>query len=191
MIYPGYDIARQISGPPVLLDLIVDEDIPTGVVNYDFGWTATYEAIFIELTRCQSDGDGNRLQMEMSFDGGASFDVGATDYRHRNSSWSTVTATLGGATGLIGLSTDVGIGSAANETGSYSIIIPSPAKTGWHTAIAWGGHVTNSGGQRSDGTFGYRDASLGPLDAIRFRSAASALWTSGHARAVGLLQEGV
>lgn len=185
-MYPGYDVARQISGPPVLFDPIVDEDIPTSTLNYDIAWTGDYNAVFIELTRCQSDLDGTQLYMLMSSDGGATFPEGASDYRFRCNSEGTATATQAGDPGtIIGMTTLSGIGSAANETGDFSIILPSPPVIGRKSAIIWGGHIKSNALPVTDLTYGYRDT-LTIVDAVRFRNGGGGLWTSGRARAFGL-----
>lgn len=185
-MYPGYDIARQISGPPVLLDTIVDEDIPTGTLNYDIVWTDAYNALFIELTRVQSDLDGTQMYMLMSSDGGATFAEDASAYYHRINSHGTGVATGVASPGtVIGMTTLTGIGSAAGETGDYSIILPSPSVSGHKSAIIWGGHIRNDGNPVSDISYGYRNADVA-IDAVRFRNGGGGLWTSGHARAFGL-----
>jgi len=186
MIYPGHDIARQISGPPVLFDTIVDEDIPTGVVPYDIVWTDAYAAVFIELTRVQSNGDGQQMYMLMSSDGGATFAQDASAYWHRVNSHGAGVATAVGSPGtVIGMTTLGGIGSAAGETGDYSIILPSPSVSGRKSAIIWGGHIRADGNPYSDMSYGHRNADVA-IDAVRFQSGGGSLWTSGHARAFGL-----
>lgn len=181
----GLGVASQISGAPVLFDPIVDEDIEVGVLNYDVAWTGDYAAIFIELSEIQSTGDGNAFYMQMSDDGGATFGEAASDYRFRNDTWGTGTTTLAGPLGLIGLSTNTGIGSAANEKGSWSIIIPSPSVSGRKTVLAAGQHTNPSGNMNMNRTFGYRDADQ-IVNAVRFKTTGGATYVSGHCTASGL-----
>ena len=183
MNYPGHDSARRISAPPVLLETIYHAPIPTGVVDFDFGWgDEQFEAVFVELNQCRGSINENILYMHTSADNGSTFP--GSGYFSRANGWET-TQTTNYSTTTLNITAIPGIGLGVNATGSFSIIVPSPSAVGRTCYFGWGGFVRGTGLPLTSGFAGYRNADEA-VNALRFKFTGGATWQDGRCRAVGL-----
>lgn len=167
MTHPAYAVARNISGPPLLVEPIADRQA-SGSAEIVIAWTGDYDAVMVDLWNVRPVTDSVQLRAELSGDGGATFDTGVSDYQFRHVAWLAAQTNIVGPGAYLPMCTVGGVGNAAEENAQWSLILPRPFDTGIKTQIIGsGGQQGSTGNPASLALFGYRDAA-GRVDAIRF-----------------------
>lgn len=183
MLYPGYNVARNVSGPAVLFEPIADRQA-AGDAQIDIAWTGDYAAVFIDIFNARPATDTVTLFMRTSSDGGATFDSATSNYQFRlNGFFGSQTTNFGLATAIHMSAGNVG--NAANENCHCSMILLHPFDTAEFTqVIGHGGMANNAGAPATTQLYGRREAAA-RVDAVRFFFAAGNI-AEGRFTATGL-----
>lgn len=166
MIYPGFGIARNVSGGPVVTELIADRQA-ADVAQIDIAWTGDYDAVFMEVANVRPVTDGANFRMLTSSDGGSTFDSGVSDYRFRHNGFFASQTTTGGQAPYIDISAGV-VGSDSFENCRFSLVLPLPFDAAEFTQVIGKGGTQGTGNNpASTQLYGQREAAA-RVDAVRF-----------------------
>ena len=186
-------LAAPVSGPPQWIEPIAD-DVISNALTHDITWTGDYEAVLIDLLRVVPVTTNTNLRYFTSSDGGANFDVGATDYRYQ-----TIAVTAGNVQAFAQVASNVHMlfHSSAYQSsnfadGGYTLLmtIPRPFRSQYTGLYSHGGYYgTNGPGSAVLRSVGERKE-VGRVDGIRFQFDGGSNISTGRIRAWGILPWG-
>ena len=168
MLGANVPLLGSVGGPRVVWEPVADREV-SDVAEVVIVWTGDYEAVMVDITNAKPVTDNVQPRIQLSGDGGSTFDGGASDYYNRAHFWHTSQTTFGNAQAHIQLTRDsTQQGSQANEWLFCRLILARPTDPDSKTqGIGWGGYGGSVPDYHTSMYFMQRDAAK-RIDAFRF-----------------------
>ena len=131
----------NVSGPSVVWEPIADRD-GSNVAESAIVWTGDYDVVIVDISNAKPVTDGVNPRVQLSGDGGATWDGGASDYFNRGHFWHIDQRTQGNAQAYLELTRfNVSQGNLANEWCFVRLMLARPLDPNSKTqVIGWGGY---------------------------------------------------
>ena len=160
-------LLSSVSGPAVHWQPIVDREV-SNVVDAAIVWTGDYDAVMVDISNAKPMTDNVQPRIQLSGDGGSTWDSGVSDYYNRSHFWHTGQMTAGNAQPYIQLTrTTTEQGNQANEWLFCRLIFAQPLDPSKKTqGIGWGGYGGDVPDYHASMFFMQRDTAK-RIDALR------------------------
>ena len=143
------------------LVLITATNVTTSVADVSFtGLNSTYDLYIVDIINCLPSTNSSSLRLRTSTDGGSTYDNGASDYKSKTNSETSVQTSSS-------ILITFGISNATGKAGISAILTICTPSVSRNCLVYWnGGFQDTSSLYTLDGT-GFRDATT-DVDAIQF-----------------------
>lgn len=161
MSHMNLPLLGEIGGPGVIWEPIADRLI-SNQAEAVISWTGDFDVVMVDISGAKPVTDNVEARVQLSGDGGSTFDSGASDYYNRSHWWSSGQATQGNAQAY-GLLTNTTSGSNAqgndvNEVLAAQLFFARPLDAGTKTqVIGTGGYAAPNSAALSTMVFFQRD----------------------------------
>lgn len=171
MQHSNLPLLGNVGGPDVVWEPIADREV-SNAAQAVIDWTGDYDAVIVDISNARPATDDAHALVELSGDGGSTFDGAPSDYYNRFHVWGNSQVTLGNAQSSGPLTLQIannGQGNLVDEQLQAQLIIAKPMDPNTKTQIIGTGYYLTSVGPVPVSTmfFLQRDAAM-RTDAVRY-----------------------